>query len=78
MGVDGERDENATGLFPVILGVREASACPAGYDHASVDNLDRNDGWSYIAMNDNSATIGGTYEWWPGGENYNQINFKIK
>lgn len=75
MGVDGERSENATGLFPVILGVREASACPAGYDRASVDNIDRNDGWSYIVMNDNSATIGGKHSWAYGGENYNQVHF---
>lgn len=75
MGVEGEGDERATGIFPVVLGVRDASACPADYLHDLISNLDDTGGSSYVAMNDNSATIGGMYSWSQGGENYNRVQF---
>lgn len=76
MGVEGEGNERATGVFPVTLGVRDASACPAGYTHDSVENLASSNGYVYLILNDNSAAIGGRENWWYGGENYNQIHIQ--
>lgn len=75
MGVDGEESETTTGVFPVVLGVRETSACPEGYEHDSVANMDGSNGYVYMVLNDNSATIGGLGDWGYGGENYNQAHF---
>jgi len=74
MGVEGVGDASSTGIFPVFLGVRDSSACPAGFESNFLPNIDGSDGWTYIVLNDNSATIGGKASYNYGGENYNRVN----
>ena len=74
MGVD-EDDATANGVFPVVLGVKNDTDCPNGWEVRTSSVTDGSNGYTYIQYSGNASVIGGMNDWWHGGGNYQQIHF---
>jgi hypothetical protein len=74
MGVDEDTD-SSTGVFPVILGVKNDTDCPNGWTVKTSSETDSSNGYTYIQYSGNASVIGGQGGWGHGGGNYMQIHF---
>lgn len=70
MNVEGKGTAGTKGIFPVVMTLKDASACPAGFDSGSMADLSGTNGYNHIIINDNSVTFGAVEAWWgSNGEN---------
>jgi len=74
MGVE-EDPATRTGVFPVILGVRDPATCSAlGYNVADASKFSEDQN-IYIQWTDNASIIGPSYGAYHGGDNYGYVYF---
>ena len=74
MGVD-EDAATANGVFPVVLGVKNDTDCPNGWNVKTSSTTDGSNGYTYVQYSGNASVIGGISDWGHGGGNYLQVHF---
>lgn len=62
MGVD-EDSTYKTGVYPVVVGVKNQSACPSGWTYRTTSTTNGNDGYQYMQMSRSASMLGGLYGW---------------
>ena len=73
-GVDDD-EEHPGGVYPVFTGLKNANACPSGWDVKSTSAADGNNGYFYLQTNDNATVFGGSSDWGHSGSVYMQVHF---
>ncbi len=74
MGVDSDA-ATSSGVFPVVLGLKNDTDCPNGWNVKTSSDTDSSNGYTYVQYSGNASIIGGMHDWGHGGGNYMQVHF---
>lgn len=74
MGVD-EDSTYKTGVYPVVIGVKNQSDCPSGWTYRTTSTTNGANGYLYMQTSRSSSMIGGRNDWAYGGGAYHSTHF---